>query len=295
MFLRRNRKTVDGTEYDYWTLCESVRTEVGPRQRVVASLGKLTADEPATEADWAQLEALLEGRPITRSKSAGSGSGSEGAAAEHWEVANLGALRTERVRDFGEVWLGLALWHRLGLHRLLEGLIEPGKEEVSWAQIAAVLTVARFCAQPSELGIAEHWYERTALEDITGIPLSRINDDRLYRGLDVLGAHKDQLCAHLMQRNESWFGIDFEFLIYDVTSTFFEGQAQANEKAARGYSRDQRSDCKQVCIGLVCTPEGLPLSFEVFAGNRRDVTTVEEIVTQMEQKYGRAGRVWVMD
>jgi hypothetical protein len=210
-------------------------------------------------------------------------------------VADIAALRVERVRDFGEAWLGLALWHRLGLHTLLRGLIEPGKEDVPWEDIAAVLTTARFCAQRSELGIAEHWYERTALEDITGMPLRKINDDRLYRGLDVLAAHKDKLCAHLMDRYRDWFGIRFEFMIYDVTSTFFEGQAAANTKAARGYSRDQRSDCKQVCIGLVCSPEGLPLSFEVFAGNRTDVTTVEAIVTSMEEKYGQAERVWVMD
>lgn len=296
MFLRRHRKKIEGVEYDYWTLCESIRTAAGPRQRVIASLGKLAGGEAHSEAGWEQLEALLEGGPLARQKELrGSAAGVASQGEQQWEMADLGALRVERVRDFGEVWLGLALWHRLGLHRLLEELIEPGKEQVSWPQMAAILTVARFCAQPSELGIAEHWYERTALEDITGIPLSRINDDRLYRALDVLGAHKDKLCAHLMERYRSWFGIQFEFLIYDVTSTFFEGQAQANEKAARGYSRDHRSDCKQVCIGLVCTPEGLPLSFEVFAGNRTDVTTVEEIVQSMEEKYGQAGRVWVMD
>jgi transposase len=295
VFLRRHRKRVDGVEYDYWTLCESIRTEAGPRQRVVASLGKLTGDGPPDEAGWENLEALLEGHRAVRQREFGRSESEASAQNEHWEVANLAALRVERVRDFGEVWLGLSLWHRLGLHHLLEGLVESGKEVVPWSQIAAMLTVARFCTQPSELRIAEHWYERTALEDITGIPLARINDDRLYRGLDVLGAHKDKLCAHLMERYRSWFGIQFEFLIYDVTSTFFEGEAQANEKAARGYSRDQRSDCKQVCIGLVCTPEGLPLSFEVFAGNRSDVTTVETIIKSMEEKYGQAGRVWVMD
>jgi transposase len=127
------------------------------------------------------------------------------------------------------------------------------------------------------------------------VPFERINEDRLYRGLDVLGAHKQKLCAHLMDRYRDWFGLRFEFLLYDVTSTFFEGQADENAKAARGYSRDGRPDCKQVCIGLVCTPEGLPLSFEVFAGNQADVTTVEQIVTQMEQSYGQAQRIWVMD
>lgn len=297
MFLRRRCKTVKGVRYDYWSLCEAVRTAAGPRQRLVAHLGKLTgAEEQARpEAGWEDLCALLEGRPAAKQMRLGEKPPLTTTLPPQWEVANVAALRVERVRDFGEPWLGLALWHRLGLHTLLAQLIEPGKEDVPWADIAAVLTTARFCAQRSELGIAEHWYERTALEDITGIPPEKINDDRLYRGLDVLAAHKDKLCAHLMDRYRDWFGIRFEFLLYDVTSTFFEGQAEGNDKAARGYSRDQRSDCKQVCIGLVCSPEGLPLSFEVFAGNRADVTTVEEIVTAMESKYGQAERVWVMD
>jgi transposase len=123
----------------------------------------------------------------------------------------------------------------------------------------------------------------------------RVNDARLYRGLDVLHAHKEALCAHLMERYRSWFGVRFEFLLYDVTSTFFEGQAMRNNKAARGYSRDKRPDCKQVCIGLVVTPEGLPLAYEVFVGNRADVTTVEEIVEAMEKKYGVAERIWILD
>jgi len=296
MFLRRRCKTVKGARYDYWSLCESVRTAAGPRQRVVASLGKLTGgDETRPAAGWEDLRALLEGRPAAKQMRLGEKPPLTATRQPQWEVADVAALRIERVRDFGEPWLGLALWHRLGLHTLLAQLIEPGKEDVPWADIAAVLTTARFCAQRSELGIAEHWYERTALEDITGIPPEKINDDRLYRGLDVLAAHKDKLCAHLMDRYRDWFGIRFEFLLYDVTSTFFEGQAEGNDKAARGYSRDRRSDCKQVCIGLVCSPEGLPLSFEVFAGNRTDVTTVEEIVTVMESKYGAAERVWVMD
>jgi len=132
-------------------------------------------------------------------------------------MTDLAALRVGRVRDFGDVWLGLSLWHRLGLPKLIASLVEPGKEEVPWEDVAAVLTVARFCAQRSELSIAEHWYERTALEDLTGVPLSKINDDRLYRGLDVLAAHKDRLCAHLMERYRDWFGVQFEFLLYDVT------------------------------------------------------------------------------
>ena len=292
MYLRRHRRRAAGESYEYWTLCESVRTGRGPRQRIVASLGKLDVQE--AEAGWEQIEELLEGRPVSRQMEFGQSVSREGSGVR-WEMVDVSSVRVERAREFGEVYLALALWRRLRLHELLEGLVESGRESVGWEKLISILVAARFCAQRSELSIAEGWYERTALEDLLGVEAGRVNADRLYRGLDVLGAHKERLCAHLMERYRDWFGVRFEFLIYDVTSTFFEGQALSNAKAARGYSRDGRPDCKQVCIGLVCTPEGLPLSYEIFGGNRADVTTVEEIVSMMEQKYGQAERVWVMD
>ncbi len=295
MFLRKNRKRANGEVYEYWTLCETVRTELGPRQRVVATLGKLSEQDLA--AGWEDIEALLEGRKpaprqllLEKTKATANPD-----ACTQWESADLANLTVERVREFGNVYLALALWRRLGLHDLLSELIDCGRETVPWAEVAAVLTAGKFCGQASELGVAEEWYARTALEDLSGIAPEHINDDRLYRGLDHLAKHKDRLCEHLMQRYRDWFGVRFEFLLYDVTSTYFEGQALGNTKAARGYSRDKRSDCKQVCIGLVCTPEGLPLNYEVFAGNRVDVTTVEDVVRKMEDRFGQAERIWVMD
>lgn len=261
-------------------------------------MGKLDEVEAAgLSPDWGNLSALLSGEPVPKPAQTPCLPGLAPAVtpAPRWEQVDVRGVRVERTRDFGEVYLGLALWRRLKLDELLRTLLPAGREAVEWARVAALLTIARFCAQRSELGIAEHWYETTALDDLLGVAPERVNDDRLYRGLDELGEHKDALCAHLMERYRQWFGVRFEFLLYDVTSTFFEGQAENNEQAQRGYSRDQRSDCKQVCIGLVCTPEGLPLSFEIFSGNRADVTTVEEIVTQMETKYGLAERIWVMD
>lgn len=297
MFLRRKDKQVRGVGYSYWSLCETVRTARGPRQRVVASLGKLEeAQLPGLRGGWADLTALLRGEELTAPATQPPLPGfTPTESAAQWEQVDVQGLRVERARDFGEPYLALALWHRLGLDRLLAELLPAGRESVQWAQVAALLTVARFCAQRSELGVAEHWYDTTALDDLLGVDSVLVNDARLYRALDHIGAHKDRLCTHLLERYRQWLGARFEFLLYDVTSTYFEGQAAGNPQAQRGYSRDHRSDCKQVCIGLVCTPEGLPLAFEVFAGNRTDVTTVEHIVRTMEEKYGQAERLWVMD
>ena len=299
MFLRRKTKSVRGVGYSYWHLCQTVRTARGPRQRMVASLGKLDEAQCAgLTGGWDDLSALLRGhtpQPKLDTVALPGFDTTEAAPPARWEQADLKALRVERPREFGECYLALSLWHRLGLDTLLAEVMPTGREQVGWAHVAAVLTVARFCGQLTELGVAEHWYETTALDDLLGVDPKLINDDRLYRALDQLGLHQDALCAHLMARYRQWFGVRFEFLLYDVTSTYFEGQADQNPQAQRGYSRDQRSGNKQVCIGLVCTPEGLPLAFEVFAGNRADVTTVEDIVRQMEEKYGQAERIWVMD
>ena len=168
-----------------------------------------------------------------------------------------------------------------------------GREAVAWSTMAAILTIARLCEPSSELHIAEDWYRRTALEDLLGVPAEQVNDDRLYRALDQLLPHKAAIEQHLRQRLGELFALDL--LLYDVTSTYFEGQALGNPQAKRGHSRDHRPDCKQVCIALVVTREGIPLGYEVFDGNRVDVTTVEEIVGTMETRFGIAGRVWVMD
>lgn len=294
MFLRRNRRMVNGESYEYWTLVKTVRTARGPRQQVVATLGKEPGLDSGIRRGWEEVVEMLEGRQ--RAPVQGClGEPWESQGRVGWAQVDLSGVRVERVREFGQVYLGLSLWRRLGLHRLLRELIQPGKEEVEWELVACILTLARFCGQKSELEVAERWYADSALEDLLGVSLSHINDARLYRGLDVLHAHKDKLCAHLHERYQSWFGFEFEFLLYDVTSTYFEGQALRNRKAARGYSRDQRPDCKQVNIGLVVTPEGLPVGYEVFTGNTGDVTTVEEMVRLMEDKYGKAKRIWVLD
>ena len=294
MFLRRNRRRVAGETYEYWTLVRTVRTAKGPRQEVIASLGKEPGLASRVRHGWEQIGDLLEGR-VPAPVQGRLGEPLAEVARPQWAQVDLRGLRVERVRGFGECYLALALWRRLGLHTLLAELIVPGHETVPWEMTACILTLARFCGQRSELEVAERWYADSALQDLLGVDWAQINDARLYRGLDVLHAHKDALCRHLQERYRSLFRVEFEFLLYDVTSTYFEGEARRNEKAARGYSRDQRPDCKQVNLGLVVTPEGLPIGYEIFAGNTADVTTVEEMIELMEKKYGQARRVWVMD
>jgi transposase len=161
--------------------------------------------------------------------------------------------------------------------------------------LALVLTLARFCDPSSELHIADTWYLRTALDDLLGIPHDRVNTQRLYRTHDVLLPHKEAIETHLKERFATLFDAGYDLLLYDVTSTYFEGEAARNPQARRGHSRDHRPDCKQVCIGLVVTSEGLPVAYDVFEGNRHDSKTLQEIVEAMEKRHGRANRIWVLD
>ena len=292
MFLRRNRRRKDGETYEYWTLVESVRTARGPRQRVVATLGKLPGVDEDERTGWDEIARLLDGRPGIATQPDLFRDTPE---APRWACVNLSGVRVERVREFGKVYVALALWRRLGLHEFFEKHVRRGHEKVDWATVACILSLGRFCAQGTELALSEHWYAHTALDDLLGVDAAEVYDNRLYRGLDALLPLREELFGHLRERYRTMFGSCFEFLLYDVTSTYFEGQCARNPQAQRGYSRDNRPDCKQVCIGLVVTPEGLPLAYEVFAGNRSDVTTVEDIVNLMEKKYGRAERIWAMD
>lgn len=292
MFLRRNRRRILGADYVYWTLVECVRTARGPRQRVVATIGKLSdlKEDEHERIGWEDIGRVLSGKPAKTADFF-----EEQKEIPEWAVVNTRGIRIERMRRFGEVYLGLVLWKRLKLDHIFEKLQEEGREEIAWADMFCVLAVARVCQPSSELAIAESWYGKTALEDLLSVGVDKVNESRLYRALDHLLPHKDDICKHLQDRYAEWFGSKFDFLFYDITSTYFEGQCPRNDQAKRGYSRDKRPDCKQVCIGLVVNSEGLPVGYEVFDGNRRDVTTLEEMVELMEDKYGKAQRVWVLD
>jgi len=286
MYLRHTTRRKDGKVHTYWRLVRSVRVGRKVAQQTVAHLGELDAQGRA------RARALAHAILGTREQSdlfSPPDDGDEGIP------VRLHRLRLERGRTFGNVWLGWTLWRALRLDAWLERLMPTGREAVPWATMAAVLVLARLCEPSSELHIAEDWYRQTALEDLLALPAALVNDDRLYRALDRLLPHKTALEQHLVGRLGELFALDYDLLLYDVTSTYFEGQAARNPLAHRGYSRDHRPDCVQVCLALVVTREGMPLGYEVFPGNRTDVTTVEEIVETMEARYGLAQRIWVMD
>jgi transposase len=192
------------------------------------------------------------------------------------------------------VWLGWTLWRALKLDELCRELLPVGRESVAWAEVVAILVIGRLCEPSSELHVAEQWYRTTALEDLLQVPAESVYDERLYRTLDRLLPHKEAIEQHLVKRFGELFDLDYDLLLYDVTSTYFEGVADPSI-AKRGYSRDHRPDCVQVNIALVVTRGGMPLGYEIFPGNTTDVTTVEEIVSSMERRFGKANRVWVMD
>jgi transposase len=291
MFLKRLERRKNGKKHTYWALVESIRTERGSRHRVVAYLGELTQRE---RSGWAQLGRRLNGQGRPRPSLFDAPHYDDPTDDEPVQV-KLKDIRLQRLRDFGDVWLALGLWRLLGLDTLLSELIPAGREEVAWPVVAAILTLARFCEPGSELHIEQKWYRRTVLEDLLGVGVEKVHTDRLYTGLDQLLPHKEAIEQHLKQRLGDLFDLKYDLLLYDITSTYFEGECLGNPMAKRGHSRDKRPDCKQVCIGLVVTDDGIPLGYEVFDGNTHDSTTVEQIVGAMEKKYGQANRVWVMD
>jgi hypothetical protein len=285
MYLRYTTRKKDGKTHRYWRLVRSVRVGRRVIQQTVAQLGEL--DERGRLEARGLARHLIGAPEQARLFDDGS--------QDVTSSVRLKGIRVERSRQFGDVYLALALWRGLGLEQLCERLLSAGKERVGWAKLAAVLVTARFCEPSSELHIAEDWYRRTALADLLQLGDEEVNKDRLYRGLDHLLAHKAALEAHLSKRCGGLFAVQNEVLLYDVTSTYFEGQAEANPQAKRGYSRDHRPDCKQVCIALVVTFDGFPLGYEVFAGNTHDSRTLQTIVATMEGRHGVVGRVWITD
>jgi transposase len=293
VFLKSHSRSKDGKQHRYYSLVESVRTARGPQHRTLAYLGELNG---TAEATWRKTISVFNGEAgeecqlqLFPSDAPTIPSG------ERVVQVVLERVRWERPRDFGEVFLAQHLWKLLGLEERLLELMPEGDEEIPWAVMAFILVAARLIEPSSELAIEERFYPRTALEDICGVPEDKVNKDRLYRGLDQLLPHKAALEGHLKSRLGELFHESFDVLFYDLTSTYFEGLAEGNPAAKRGYSRDHRPDCVQIVIGLVVTKSGLPLGYEVFHGNQAEAPTLEQMMAKMETLYGKASRIWVFD
>jgi len=294
MFLRRYRRTTDGKTHAYFALVESVRTQLGPRQRIVAQLGELSEDQ---QHRWEQTAIFhtrqLDGRQPTLFDD-------PSVPLENDVVrVRLGKVGWTNARAFGDVWLALQLWQMLGLDRIVARHIPAGREMAPPAAMVAIEVISRLCiaqgGETSELGLAETGYRRTALEELLGVPDALVTKDRLYRTLDQLLAAKDAIESDLKEQLGTLFNLSFDLVLCDLTSSFFEGLAEDNDLGARGYSRDHRSDCKQIVLAMVVSPEGFPLWHEVYAGNKSDSTALPQIVESVSQKFGSMRRIWVVD
>jgi len=291
MFLREHQRLKDGKEHGYWSLVETIRTADGPRQRTLCYLGELNG---SAHARWQKtVEVFNEQGETTQLKLFPS----ETEASDEPNVARVlvKKIRVERTRRFGDSYLGLELWKQLGLAEFLARHLDIDDADVPWSRIAAVLAINRLCDPGSELAVEQHWYPSTALDDLLHIAKGKINDTRLYRCLDRLLPLKTKIEQHLKQRFGELFQAEFDVLLYDLTSTYVEGAAEANPMMRRGYSRDHRPDCEQLVLALIVNQDGFPFSYELFDGNRADVSTIEAILRTVERKHGKARRVWIFD
>jgi transposase len=292
MFLRPNNRSKDGKAHTYWSLVETVRTPEGPRQRTLCYLGELNG---STQARWLKTIDVFneqgESRQLKLFPAEVEAPEDDPSVAR----VQLNKVRLERSRQFGNCYIGLELWRRLKLDQFYEEIVDEKAADVPWSRIAALLAINRLCEPTSELAVEERWYPATALDDLLGIAEGKVNDTRLYRCLDQLIPHKTKLEQHLRQRYGELFAANFDVLLYDLTSSYVEGEAEQNPMMRRGYSRDHRGDCKQVVIALIVNEDGFPLSYETFNGNRSDVTTLETVIRMVERKYGKARRVWIFD
>jgi len=292
MFLRSNRRTKDGKEHTYWSLVETVRTPDGPRQRTLCHLGALNGD---ARARWLKSIEVFNEQGESRQLKLFPSDAEVPENDSNVAQVILNKVRLERTRQFGNCFLGLHLWKQLGLDHLFEELLDQEAADVAWSRVVALLALNRLCAPGSELSIEQRWFPSTALDDLLGVEEAKVNDTRLYRCLDRLLRHKKRLEQHLKQRFGELFEAQFDVLLYDLTSSYVEGAAERNPMMQRGYSRDHRPDRKQLVIALIVNVEGFPFSYEVFDGDRADVTTLETILRIVERKYGKARRVWVFD
>src|ERR1700756_1089513 len=293
MFLRSTRRKKDGKEHRYFSVVENRRLNSGKTaQRTVLYLGEVNDGQ---ERAWRKtLEVFDEAGQSQRLSLFPEDRALPADAADSWQV-KLRGLELRRPRAYGNCWLACELWRQLGLDEFWQQRLPDGREAVSWEKVLRLLVVNRLIDPGSEFRVHRQWFLASAMDELLGVDYRVAEKDRLYRCLDRLLEHKQDLFVWLKQRWADLFAADFEVLLYDLTSTYFEGEMEQNPKAKRGYSRDGRPDCLQLVIALVVTPDGFPLAYEVLNGNTADCTTLRDFLKKIETTYGKARRVWVMD
>jgi transposase len=294
MFLRTHKRWKNGKHHRYFSVVENRRVAGGKvAQRTVLYLGEINDSQ---QAAWRKtLEVFDEVRSESRQLSLFPEDRPIPADAPGAIQVRLSQMTLRRPRAFGNCWLGCRLWKQLGLDVFWQRRLADQRGDVPWEKVLELLVVHRLLDPGSEYRLHRQWFDRSAMDELLGVDFRAATKDRLYRCLDRLLGHKEELFQHLRRRWRSLFDADFDVLLYDLTSTYFEGLCEQNPKACHGYSRDGRPDCRQVVIGLIVTPRGLPLGYEVLPGNTADSTTLKDFLAKIERMYGRARRVWVMD
>ena len=299
MFLRCSKRRKDGKEHLYWSVVENRRL---PDQRVVQRhvlyLGELNGVQESSWRKTVELFGQDEDAPRQVALFPEEHAPAQVGVEEFPVVrVRLSQMALRRPRQWGACWLGCQLWEQLGLGEFWRGKLIPGREGTRWDQVLQTLVLYRLSDPGSEWRLHRHWFEHTAIADLLGGDFALAEIHRLYECHDKLVAHKAALFDHLTARWRDLFDAKFEVLLYDLTSTYFESDPPVDPADPRrfGYSRDKRSDCVQVVIALIVTPEGFPLAYEMLPGNTTDKTTLQAFLAKIEKQYGKARRIWVMD
>jgi transposase len=295
MFFKCSTRRKDGKEHRSWSIVESRRVGRSVVQRHVLYLGEINDSQRAA---WQKaIEVFDEQDGQTRQCALFPEDRTPPVSNTPAVQVRLDQLQLCRPRTWGACWLGDQLWRDLQLDTFFAARLGQSREGTDWEKVLRLLTLYRLLSPGSEWRLHRHWFGTTAMADLLGVDERIAQDDTLYRGLDGLLEHKDALFAHLRGRWSDLFGATFDVLLYDLTSTYFECDVPEDDQDPRrfGYSRDKRSDCVQVIVALVVTPEGLPLAYEMFPGNTADKTTLRGMLKLIQKRYGSAQRIWVMD
>jgi transposase len=294
MFLRFKTRKKDGKVHRYWSVVENRRTHDNRiMQRQVLYLGEIN---DVQRAAWARAVEVFQDEGKSSKQVAIFPDDRPAPELEHEVVqVRLSELQLQRPRQWGGCWLACQLWEQLQLDEFWEPRLLASRQGTRWLNVLKILVTYRLLDPGSEWRLHREWYGRSALAELLGEDTQVLPLQNLYRCLDKVLPHKKALFSWLRGRWESLFGVQFEVLLYDLTSTYFESEPPEGGKRRHGYSRDKRFDCVQVVIALIITPQGFPLAYEVMAGNTADNTTLSDFLRRIEAQYGKAKRVWIMD